>query len=233
MLKESARHYKYGEDLKRGRTHKTFQYMSNNDVFKLTEDICKVLIMSDIHSATPFVVCDLVDSGVIDQETIALTCGDMAGNGKMGGNADPIAEYKAILDAAHRFYFVQGNHDVYYKEALHLKNSDGTYCCVDGRLVNTPLGTITGVSGIIGNSNPELHIYDAVTYREKYRKAVALQPDILLTHQPPPEPDVDKHKYTTPLIQICGHWHAEDDAFQILHNGILRINSDNRILYIH
>lgn len=208
------------------RTKDYYSY-SNNGLFNLGQ-YKRLIIMSDIHSITPKVIDDLIKSKKIDKDTIVITTGDMAGNGKMGGDADPYNDYLKINQHAGLFYFVQGNHDTYNPKCKDLVNSDGTYCCVEGRLQNTPLGTISGVNGIETiekKVNKDKHKYDSELYNKRLRFTLKGKPDILLTHQPI-EKDLLK-KYHLPKYHIHGHNHF-DNHFRI--EDYVMINLDNKIM---
>lgn len=227
-LHETGRHYNYVEIVEGKRIRKMYHYMQNRGMFKIPESVDKLIVMSDIHSATPEVVGDMIANDIINKDTIVLSMGDMSGNFELGGNGDPINEYRAIRDAARAFYFVQGNHDEQNSSAEALKNDDGTRCCVDRRVQDTPIGKIGGVNGIISRGQkpprPQLHIYHQDTYLQRLKNVLASKPDILMTHQPV---RLSSELYQ-PKLRLCGHCHASDDRF--LKNDF--INCDNRILDI-
>jgi hypothetical protein len=62
---------------------------------------------------------------------------------------------------------VQGNHDVANPKVDTLANSDGSLCSVHLKAVDTPLGRIVGVHGIIDerDRNPGKHKWSAAEYR--------------------------------------------------------------------
>lgn len=68
----------------------------------------KVIAMSDIHSITDKVITDLIRKKHINKNTIVITTGDMAGNGRSGaaGDDNPYDSYVKILKAAHSLYLV-------------------------------------------------------------------------------------------------------------------------------
>lgn len=183
----------------------------------------KVVCMSDMHSATSEVIDKLVKSKTIDKNTIVICTGDMAGNNKMGGDADALPDYVRLRDAAQALYLVQGNHDIYNADVMHLINDDGTWCCVDQRAVDTPLGRIAGVNGIMTDTRPtmERHKYPKIEYMKRLKHTLALKPDILLTHTP-----LTDIPYNVP-IHLFGHAHM-DPYIDLSHNG-LRLNMDGRI----
>jgi hypothetical protein len=137
----------------------------------------------------------------------------MAGTGDhLGNDADPMESYLKIYDVAHTFYFVQGNHDYHNEDALQLRNEDGTYCCLDRRIQQTILGTISGLNGIIARKEPDhnLHIYEERLYMGRLNNILKRQPlvDILVTHQPLRDIHVE-----VPKLHLCGHWYAPDDEY--------------------
>lgn len=185
---------------------KTFQRMINNVVFNIPDGL-KIIAMSDIHSATDYVVSDMVKKGIIDKYVVVLSCGDMAGNStKLGTNVDPYQSYLSIRNAAKAFYFVQGNHDIYSDQSQQLCNDDGTRCCVDQLVQNTVIGKIGGVSGIEAKKEPEpnRHIYDSLVYTRRFNKMIRCSPDILMTHQHYPLASTDMG-ISNIHIHLCGH----------------------------
>ena len=216
---------------------KTFYTFKNNGFFTLDSET-RLLIMSDIHSITLDVIDSLVKKKKIDKNTIVITCGDMAGNGHIGGDGNPYDSYVKILESSKLFFFVQGNHDDFDKRANLLKNSDGSTCCVEGILQTTPIGTITGLNGVIAKDkyvNPKKHKYSQELYYERLDYILKLKPDIVLTHQPLSDDDITRQKSIhVPKIRICGHQHNED-WFVMSHNqdtGKLEhisMNMDNKI----
>lgn len=209
--------------------------MRNNGLFKAKADsgVCRVSVMSDIHSASDAVVGDMIKKNIIDKTTVVISCGDMCGGtSRLGEDDDPIETYCAIQEAAYAFYFVQGNHDAENSRARSMRNDDGTRCYVDRKIQHTVLGTIGGVSGIVsytGIPKPEKHIYTEDVYQQRINKVLIGRPDIFLTHQP--EIDYDSAGYR-PHIHLCGH-HAEEEFMTSSKDGkseYVRINADNRIL---
>ena len=231
-MKLCGTHLHYREDLGRKSVQKYYNYMSNDGTFRIAEPINRVLLMSDLHTATPRIIEDLVHKGIITGETVVLSCGDMAGNGKFGGDADPTEAYKVICANARAFYFVQGNHDLPNPEANALRNGDGTLCAVHGVCVDTIIGRIGGVNGVIGDPvRNERH--DARTYNRMLKDVIAQRPDILLTHQPP-NIGADRHEGYGPQnvpIHVCGHYAYEGDFMVRTEYGWI-LNCDSRILDI-
>jgi predicted MPP superfamily phosphohydrolase len=220
---------KYIEVMKRGKLHpKICYYYKNKGLFGLKEGI-KLIIMSDIHSITSFVIDDMIKKKRINKETIVITTGDMAGDGSTGGNGDPYDDYIKILDASLAFYFVQGNHDYKNKKCKKLINKDGSKCCVEGFLQDTMIGTITGINGIEVKDedvNKKLHKYSSDEYQKKLEYVLSLKPDILLTHQP-----INKKRLNEiylPKIHLCGHYHMKD--FFVNDKDYCMINLDGKIM---
>jgi hypothetical protein len=79
-----------------------------------------------------------------------------------------------------------GNHDTFNTHVEDLVNKDGSFCSVNGRLVDSPLGPISGLHGIINEANPnhDLHMYRAHEYLESLDAAMQRRPQILLSHTP-------------------------------------------------
>jgi predicted MPP superfamily phosphohydrolase len=221
------KHTKYYEFLiKKGRKkHKEYSKYINNNLFQLNGH--RLIIMSDMHTATSDVFDDMIKKKIIDKNTIVITTGDMSGNGKMGGDSDPYDDYVKIQQNAKCFYFVQGNHDILNKKCEELVNDDGSHCMVDGRLVNSPLGTIGGINGIETNDSKvdhNKHKYSTKTYQKKLEFALNSRPDILLTHQP-----INKNRLTIlPKYHLCGHQPIEP-CF-VINSDYTMINLDNKIM---
>jgi predicted MPP superfamily phosphohydrolase len=221
-------HYKYSENFKNGKkSKKIFYEYQNNNMFTLPENT-ELLIMSDLHSATPNIIDDLILTKKINKNTIVISTGDMAGNGKMGGDGDPYNEYLKISENAKSFYFVQGNHDIFNKKCKELKNDDGTFCHVEGLIQNTPIGTITGLNGVETHDcrvNKKIHKYSEKIYEKRLKFLLNQKPDILLTHQPIEKKRLSK--YHLPKYHLCGHYHI-DDFFQV--GEYIMINIDGKII---
>lgn len=190
-------------------------------------DTYKVIAMSDIHSVTNMTVDELIKKNIINKTTVVITTGDMAGIGITGkdGDHNPYDDYVKILKAAYLFYFVQGNHDIYDARVFDLINSNGTPCCVHNKIVDTVIGKIAGVNGIIVPDHarcPDRHKYNKKEYNTwvNHLKDKAL--DIFLTHMPPSE--------TTLMapIHMFGHCHAKKYYY---HQGkSLCLNMDSRVI---
>jgi Icc protein len=232
-MKLYGTHLSYREDLGRKTVQKYYCYMNNEGTFRQTESVTRILLMSDLHSATPKIIEDLLSKGIITKTTVVLSCGDMAGNGKFGDDSDPTESYKVISANARAFYFVQGNHDLPNPEAMALRNDDGTPCAVHGICVDTIIGRIGGVNGIIGDPYRNER-YDHKTYSRLLKDVIAQQPDILLTHQPPTvaatESEVSYGPQRVP-VHVCGHYPYEGDFMVHSQYGLV-LNCDSRILDI-
>ncbi len=222
-------HTKYFEIVKDKKKIKTYYLYKNSNVFNIKEDI-QLLLMSDLHGATTDIINDLIKKNILSKKTCVICTGDMAGNGKIGGNGDPYLDYVKIKDNAHSFFFVQGNHDVYNEKCKELKNDDGTYCHVEGKLQNTILGTISGLNGIEvieNNIDKDMHKFSEELYQKRLEYVLNLKPDILLTHQPINKDRLEK--IYLPKIHMCGHYDIEN-FFQLYDNHTM-INLDNKIIH--
>lgn len=230
----------FEEEVGRGRTvAKSLHYCSLAATWPLCVGrVKRVVAMSDLHGATTVAVNRLIRRGIIDDETIVLCTGDMTGNGRMGADGDPYDDYVRLRDAARALYLVQGNHDRESQAVLTMCNSDGRPCCVHRRAVSTPLGRITGVSGIMagdgsqgtgGQADPTLHKYPADIYMRWVRQAAALRPDVLLTHMPLSATAQQEAIRSVP-IHLFGHAHVDEGYASVPEWGQgLRLNMDSRI----
>jgi len=199
-------------------------YVDKTGLFN-TDTELSVVAMSDIHSMSVEYVTKLVKSKHINKNTIVIMTGDMAGTGRSGaaGDYDPYEMYQYVLPKCHLLYLVQGNHDIYNSKVNDMVNTDGTHCCVDNSIVNTILGTIGGVNGIITEeANHERHKYTEKEYMKKYEYVKRLNPDIMLTHQPV------KDDMVFAKLHLFGHAHAKKHYYE--HNGSTCVNMDSRIL---
>jgi predicted MPP superfamily phosphohydrolase len=221
------KHTKYYEILiKKGRKKpKEYSQYINNNLFQLNGH--RLIIMSDMHTATGDVIDDLIKKKTINKNTIVITTGDMSGNGKMGGDSDPYDDYVKIQQSAGYFYFVQGNHDILNEKCKDIINDDGSFCMVDGRVVNSPLGTIGGINGIETDDSKvdhNIHKYSRKTYQKKLEFALNTRPDILLTHQP-----IQKSRIKIlPKYHLCGHQPIE--PYFVIDDDYTMINLDNKIM---
>eukprot|EP00040_Diaphanoeca_grandis_P008982 m.47113 g.47113 ORF g.47113 m.47113 type:complete len:234 (+) comp20419_c0_seq1:130-831(+) len=190
-----------------------------------TERVKNVIAMSDMHTATATVIDMLIQKKKINKGTIVICTGDMAGiYQQKGSDEDPIAEYRKLQQAALALYFVQGNHDVQNAETREMYNDDGTPCHVAGLVVETAVGSIGGVDGIIDDVKPDpsLHKYTTTEYMSMFKKVTARNPQILLTHTPLASDVMHSSK-----IHLYGHAPVTPYA-QITHDA-LSLNMDGRI----
>lgn len=204
-------------------------FYKNNDFFQLNK--IKLVLMSDLHSLTEYIIDDLIKKKIINSNTIVISTGDMSGNNKIGGNGDPYNTYKKILTNTGKFYFVQGNHDIYNEKCIELKNNDNSSCMVDSIIVDTPIGKIAGINGISVDNNNEdynYHKYSHKEYNEKLLKILEFNPDIILSHQPIQEiPGINFQNYNVKYY-ISGHYKIE--PFIQINTNFSFINIDNKIL---
>ena len=209
-----------------------------------------VIAMSDIHSQTTELF-EMLDKFVDLSQFIVLAAGDMAGKCVLGTDGIPTDDYIYMLKRAKEFYFVQGNHDLPDKMNVQdtLKNSSGIYCKIkNGTTINTTIGKIGGVNGIISDKD---HPYkmSSDAYFKYLKKALTLKPRILLTHDTPSIPVYydkrfdekgNKMRYIgneeifnvintlKPKIHFYGHCYHPS-----LHNfigGVNYINLDGRVI---
>lgn len=219
----------YGETIKRGKIiHKSLHRCKKDVTWPNAGDVRRIVAMSDIHGATTEVVHSLIHKRkIIDKDTIVICTGDMGGaDGKMGGLLDPTKDYCAIKDACRAFYFVQGNHDLDVS-AVHntWTNEDGTPCYLHRKVVDTAIGRIGGVSGIIVAKGKvaieRAHIYTEEDYDAMLQEVLQQKPEILLTHTPlESNLGVSRH--------LFGHAHFEE-YIGLGEDGSLSLNMDRRI----
>lgn len=175
----------------------TYHYFKSHDPSSPFKH--RVLLMSDLHSNSQEVV-DILDCQGLLKDTVVIATGDMAGDGTMGGDGDPLPVYQFLLKRAKRLYFVQGNHDLFNPDALELKNSDQTYCCLHNRVQDTIVGRLGGVNGIMGKDKPHKHTFLPSTYLKLLNAVLQQTPDILLTHDP-----LFKHRHLLDQHQLPTH----------------------------
>ena len=233
--KEIYQHSRYKENLKGKVKEKTFHEYRNNGFWDLPAGISLVL-MSDLHSATSTTVDHLIAKNIINKKTIVISTGDMAGNDKLGGDADPYNDYCKLKDASYLYYLVQGNHDTYNEKVFELKNEDGSPCCLHRKVQDTPIGKIAGINGV-GYDNPSVvniakHKYPEQKYNNHLQELLMeYKPDILLTH--PPIKHSILNKWHMPKYHIFGHAH-NDNYFQVDNSGEhAMLNLDCRIMWFH
>ena len=210
-------HKKYCEIVGKKTKIKECYFYKNNSFFNLNG--MRLILMSDLHSLTDFIIDDLIKKKKIDKNTIVISTGDMAGNNKIGGDGSPYESYLKILKHCNKFDFVNGNHDIYNEKYIDIKNDDNTNCMVDMIIVNTIIGKISGLNGIEVSDdmvNHHLYKYSSDEYNKKLNIVYAMEPDIILTHQP--------LKNIIKGINMCGHYHIDP------HIQSNQINMDNKIL---
>lgn len=191
-----------------------------------------VIAMSDIHAQTQLVI-DKLDEKFYLEQFLVLTCGDMAGSLTMATDGDPTDFYWQFLQKSLGFYFVQGNHDTPSKENIKILHESDNMV-KNGSSVNTPIGKISGVNGIISDkSHPYKMSQDE--YLKHLNKALSSKPYILMTHDTPALPKLKGNeeiykmasKYK-PKIYFYGHCHHKEFHHHI--NGTNYFNLDGRIL---
>ncbi len=203
-----------------------------------------VILTSDLHTYSYKVFERLADE--IDlSKYIVITCGDMAGDGILGHDADPTDTYEFIRQRAKALYVIQGNHDLpsIDDNLMHnLCNHDGIHCFLpDGQILNTTLGKIGGVHGTISNKN---HPYKKPKniYLKILENLLKNNLDILITHDTPSfhngqekvigQDDIyNLVKKYKPKIHIYGHCHHHN--FIEYNSGVYFINVDARVLVIN
>lgn len=197
-----------------------------------------VIMISDAHSHTQAVINYLMIHYDLSKYII-ITVGDMAGELIYGSDGVPTEFYKQFLEHSHRFYFVQGNHDLpdENKECNKLKNKDGSLCMVHGKVFNTPIGRIGGINGIV-SSRKKAHPYKI--HEEKYLGYLDIygkhRLDVLLIHDTPQHSDKvigkpeiwDRVKKIKPRVCIYGHCHHQKPYYFV--DGIHLFNADSRVL---
>lgn len=209
-----------------------------------------VIAMSDIHSQTTELF-EMLDELVDLSKFVVLAAGDMAGKCTLGTDGIPTEDYIFMNQKAKEFYFVQGNHDLPDEKGLQskLKNSNGILCNIkDGTTINTSIGKIGGVNGIISDKeHPYKMSSDA--YFKYLKKTLDFKPRILLTHDTPSIPmyyekrsdeNGNKLRYIgneniynvvntfKPKIHFYGH--CFHPSVHNLINGVNYINLDSRVV---
>jgi predicted MPP superfamily phosphohydrolase len=224
------------EYFKKGKMrHKSIHYCKLSDTFPdVNRDIINnIIIMSDIHGATTEAINLLIKKKLMTDKSLVITTGDMCGDPhpdkNLGTNADPYHDYVTINDTVPYFYFVQGNHDLSNRKTYDLKNVDGSSCYLDQKVISTPIGRIGGVSGIVvpeTNINDKLHKYDEETYIERLTDILDRKPDVLLTHMPIFNLNLD-NSIMDNLLYFFGHTHYTNYILDT--EPGLSLNRDGRI----
>jgi Icc-related predicted phosphoesterase len=224
--------------------HKTV-YIVNTTLFD-----SPVIAMSDIHSQTTELF-GMLDNLVDLSKFVVLAAGDMAGKCTLGTDGVPTNDYIFMNERAKEFYFVQGNHDLPDENNIQntLKNGSGIHCNIkNGTTINTSIGKIGGVNGIISDKeHPYKMSYDS--YFKYLKKALQFKPRILITHDTPSIPvyyekrlddkgnklryigNVDIYKTIDslkPKIHFYGHCYHP--TFHNLIGGVNYINLDSRVI---
>lgn len=166
---------------------------------------------------------------------IVLSVGDQAGDGNRGTDADPTELYRFISENSKSFYYVQGNHDLQSLTSSH-------HNIVDGTMVDTEIGKIGGVNGIISDKE-RLYRLPEKEFLKHIKSSLNQNVNILLTHETPALPVLDpkyktycigqKSLYTalkSPLIHIYGHCHHSEFYHHI--SDIHFINADSRVIIV-
>lgn len=163
-------------------------YSHGHPIYLFHEDVFgqkNIIITSDLHDKSKNIFTKLNQLNMLTPTTLLIMCGDMAGDGTKGSDGDPYPVYKKLSEIVGELYFVQGNHDIYNNKSFELCNKNGNPCCVDNICVDTIIGRIGGVNGIIGKNNLSRHKYREEEYFSKISNILSQQPDILLTHEAP------------------------------------------------
>lgn len=196
----------------------------------------QVILISDMHGQCEQAINILEEMGVLS-ESIVFTMGDMAGDGRMGADGDPIESYRRLLQLSDKFYLVQGNHDLFNPDVYTLVNDDGTRCALNETKIEIDGVTIGGLDGIIGEKNPGKHIYTRDDYIRRLKQLGGV--DILLTHDLPavsctnrhPGVPLDAIKVTNCRIHAFGHHQLE--SFKSTISGVLCYSMDRRVLIMY
>jgi predicted phosphodiesterase len=174
------------EELNGGKIKKPkyLHYATLRDMFpNISNDVKTVIVMSDMHSITRKIIDELIKRKLITKTTVVITCGDMSGSQKLGSNANPYDDYCKLQVSAMVLYFVQGNHDQEDERVYSLRNDDDTPCCVHNIVIDTVLGRIGGVNGIIGKDGNN-HTFDEAKYQLFIDSVIEQSPQIFLSHMP-------------------------------------------------
>lgn len=90
LLEKSNKYYETIKDKKEPKPY----YVYNN-TFTLPDNM-ELMLMSDLHTATTDIIDDLIKTNKISKNVCVISTGDISGNGKMGGDADPYLDYVKI-----------------------------------------------------------------------------------------------------------------------------------------
>jgi Icc-related predicted phosphoesterase len=195
-----------------------------------------ILFVSDLHKDLEAALDYL--EGVIDPgKWTFISCGDMAGTGRFGEDASPETGYRRIRDTFFKFYYVAGNHDVLTPEIRAMTNRDGSFCNLDGHIVQIGGRSIAGVGGIIGKAG-KLNRISQDDFCQIIRKLH--KPHTLITHQPVLIPGFEPELRLTgieeqvtalsPAIHVFGHAHL--NPVWVSQCQTTYLNCDGRILLL-
>lgn len=185
------------------------------------------IVCSDLHTYGLRTFQLLTENFVDLSKFIVISVGDMAGDGKKGTDADPTELYTFLQNTSKQFLYVQGNHDL---ESPMTQTSN----IADGETIDTDLGKIGGINGIISKRDKT-----EKTYISYLHKLFAQKIDILLTHETPKIPSCigNQALFSTiqsrnkhPLIHIFGHCY-HNEPFHFI-SGTQYINVDSRVIII-
>lgn len=221
----------------------TYQWIFGQAKSKEVKEI--IVVRSNLFSHPTILTGDLHTYGLQVFQTlhsyidlnkfIVLSVGDMAGNGNKGADVDPTELYTFINEHSKKFYYVQGNHDLQ-------SPTTSDHNIVDGTVVNTEIGKIGGVNGIISDKK-RLYRLPEKEFLQHIQSSLNQNINILLTHETPALPVFDP-KYKTPcigqkslysslkspLIYVYGHCHHT--VFYHYISGIHFINADARVIIV-
>lgn len=196
-----------------------------------------VMLTSDLHTYG-LNVFQILQEHIHLDKFIVLSVGDMAGNGELGADADPTILYTFLKENCKMHYYVQGNHD--FESLSTIENNIS-----DGSIVESSLGIIGGINGIISKKEKLYRVMekDYFSYLSNMKNKNI---KYLLTHEAPELPVVDPStgnncignkkfyqellKYKSDLIHIYGHCNHSEFYHKI--SNIHFINADSRVIII-
>ncbi|BBM86869.1 metallophosphoesterase family protein [Candidatus Uabimicrobium amorphum] len=177
------------------RQGKPASYQATVTIIEAEGDVqCPIILTSDLHNNTDLVLNHLEEVLPKAKDWTFISAGDMAGDGKKGGDGDAIPHLQWAKGLFRRVYFVQGNHDFNSPHAQKMKNSDGTLCHLSRRRQNiAELGWIAGMDGII-SSKKKLHRTPKKEYFREIQNLAKKGLQWLVTHEVPCIPSISKQK---------------------------------------